>query len=137
LSRQRAKPDPLQEIVGLSRCRRAGHSPSFAPMIDVIKKTILAGVGAALTTTEKAEAALQEMVRQGKLSAADARIIAEKIAEQGRREFEEMSQDLGAKVRAMLDRSDAETKARLTALEERVRMLEMNATPPPSRSSEP
>ena len=64
-------------------------------MIDVIKKTILAGVGAALTTTEKAEAALQEMVRQGKLSAADARIIAEKIAEQGRREFEEMSQDLG------------------------------------------
>jgi polyhydroxyalkanoate synthesis regulator phasin len=106
-------------------------------MIDVIKKTILAGVGAALTTTEKAEAALQEMVRQGKLSAADARIIAEKIAEQGRREFEEMSQDLGAKVRAMLDRSDAETKARLTALEERVRMLEMNATPPPSRSSEP
>jgi polyhydroxyalkanoate synthesis regulator phasin len=106
-------------------------------MIDVIKKTILAGVGAALTTTEKAEAALQEMVRQGKLSAADARIIAEKIAEQGRREFEEMSQDLGAKVRAMLDRSDAETKARLTALEERGRMLEMNATPPPSRSSEP
>jgi polyhydroxyalkanoate synthesis regulator phasin len=77
------------------------------------------------------------MVRQGKLSAADARIIAEKIAEQGRREFEEMSQDLGTKVRAMLDRSDAETQARLTALEERVRVLEMNATPPPSRSSEP
>jgi polyhydroxyalkanoate synthesis regulator phasin len=77
------------------------------------------------------------MVRLGKLSAADARIIAEKIAEQGRREFEEMSQDLGAKVRAMLDRSDAETQARLTALEERVRVLEMNATPPPSRSSEP
>jgi len=76
-------------------------------MIDVIKKTILAG------------------------------IIAEKIAEQGRREFEEMSQDLGTKVRAMLDRSDAETQARLTALEERVRVLEMNATPPPSRSSEP
>jgi hypothetical protein len=48
-----------------------------------------------------------------------------------------MSQDLGTKVRAMLDRSDAETQARLTALEERVRVLEMNATPPPSRSSEP
>ena len=30
-------------------------------MIDVIKKTILAGVGAALVTTEKAEAALQEL----------------------------------------------------------------------------
>jgi polyhydroxyalkanoate synthesis regulator phasin len=106
-------------------------------MIDVIKKTILAGVGAALTTTEKAEAALQEMVRQGKLSAADARIVAEKIAEQGRREFEEMSQDLNAKVRSMLDRSDADTQARLAALEERVRVLEAQATPPASRSSEP
>lgn len=106
-------------------------------MIDVIKKTILAGVGAALTTTEKAEAALQEMVRQGKLSTADARIIAEKIAEQGRREFEEMSQELGAKVRAMLDRVDSDTQARLAALEERVRVLEAKATPPPSRSSEP
>jgi hypothetical protein len=48
-----------------------------------------------------------------------------------------MSQDLSAKVRTMLDRSDADLRARLTALEERVRVLEAQATPPPSRSSEP
>jgi hypothetical protein len=48
-----------------------------------------------------------------------------------------MSQDLGAKVRAMLDRADSDMQARLAALEERVRVLEANATPPPSRSSEP
>jgi polyhydroxyalkanoate synthesis regulator phasin len=47
-------------------------------MIDVIKKTLLAGVGAAVVTKEKAEAALEDFVRQGKVSSADARIMAEK-----------------------------------------------------------
>ena len=97
-------------------------------MIDVIKKTLLAGVGAAVVTKEKAEAALEDFVRQGKVSSADARIMAEKIAEQGRREFDEMSQTLGAKIKSMLDRSDAATTARLAALEQRVLALESQLT---------
>ncbi|MFO1447519.1 MAG: hypothetical protein U1F61_05135 [Opitutaceae bacterium] len=106
-------------------------------MIDVIKKTLLAGVGAAVVTKEKAEAALEDFVRQGKVTSADARIMAEKIAEQGRREFEEMSQTLSAKIKSVLDRSDAETTARLTALEQRVLALEKQLTPPPTRAGEP
>ena len=50
-------------------------------MIDLIKKTLLAGVGAAIVTKEKAEHALQDYVKQGKVSAADARAMAERIAE--------------------------------------------------------
>jgi len=106
-------------------------------MIDVIKKTLLAGVGAAIVTKEKAEAALNEFVRQGKLSSGDARIMAEKIAEQGRREFEEVSETLGAKIKALLDRSETDTAVRLKALEERVLVLETKLTPPPSRAGEP
>ena len=106
-------------------------------MIDVIKKTLLAGVGAAIVTKEKAEAALNEFVRQGKLSSGDARIMAEKIAEQGRREFEEVSETLGAKIKALLDRSETDTTVRLKALEERVLVLETKLTPPPSRAGEP
>ena len=107
------------------------------PMIDVIKKTLLAGVGAAIVTKEKAEAALNEFVRQGKLSSGDAKIMAEKIAEQGRREFEEVSETLGAKIKALLDRSETDTAVRLKALEERVLVLETKLTPPPSRAGEP
>jgi len=106
-------------------------------MIDVIKKTLLAGVGAAVITKEKAEAALDEFVRQGKLSTSDARIMAEKIAEQGRREFEEMSQTLSNKLKSVLDRNEADVAARLAALENRVLVLENKLTPTPTRAGEP
>ena len=93
-------------------------------MIDAIKKTLLAGVGAAVITKEKAEAALNDLVKQGKISTADARIIAEKIAEQGRREFEDLSGRLNDKIRDVLSHSDQRMQARLDALEDRVRKLE-------------
>ena len=60
-------------------------------MLETIKKTLLAGVGAAVITKEKVQDALEDYVREGKLKADDARIIADKIAERGRREFEELS----------------------------------------------
>ena len=41
-------------------------------MIDLIKKSVMAGIGAAVVTKEKVEEALEDFVRQGKLSAADA-----------------------------------------------------------------
>jgi len=106
-------------------------------MIDVIKKTLLAGVGAAVITKEKVEDALGDYVKQGKVKADDARIIAEKIAEQGRKEFDEMSQTLGAKIKEFTHQSGAETKAQIAALEERIRVLESKLAHPPTRSGEP
>lgn len=53
----------------------------LSAMIETIKKTLLAGVGAAVITKEKVQDALEDYVRQGKLKAEDAKIIAEKIAE--------------------------------------------------------
>ena len=106
-------------------------------MIDVIKKTLLAGVGAAIVTKEKIEGALGDYVKQGKVKADDARVIAEKIAEQGRREFDEMSQALGAKIKELTHRSDEQTAARIAALEERLRALESKLAQPPTRSGEP
>ena len=56
-------------------------------MIDVIKKAILAGVGAAALTKEKTEEALSDLVEKGKLSANDAKEAAKKIADDGKHEF--------------------------------------------------
>jgi polyhydroxyalkanoate synthesis regulator phasin len=106
-------------------------------MIDVIKKTLLAGVGAAVITKEKVEEALGDYVKQGKVKAEDARIIADKIAEQGRKEFDEVSHTLGAKIKDFVARSDAQTTARLAALEERILVLETKLATPPTRSGEP
>src|SRR4051812_31956140 len=93
-------------------------------MIDVIKKTLLAGVGAAVITKEKVESALGEFVQQGKVSSTEARQMAEKIADQGRREFETMSQQLNDKLREMFTGAERRTQERIPLLEARVTALE-------------
>ena len=105
-------------------------------MIDVIKKTLLAGVGAAVITKEKVEAALGDFVQQGKVSSAEARQMAEKIAEQGRREFEIMSQQLNDMLRDKFTGAERKMQERITALEARVATLEAAGgmqTPPTSQ----
>jgi polyhydroxyalkanoate synthesis regulator phasin len=93
-------------------------------MIDLIRKTLLAGVGATIITKEKVEEALQDYIRQGKVSAGDARIMADRIAEQGRKEFETLSADLAARFKEFSEKADFGSKARIDALEARVRQLE-------------
>jgi polyhydroxyalkanoate synthesis regulator phasin len=106
-------------------------------MIDLLKKTLLAGVGAAVVTKDKIEASLDEFVRQGKVNAADARIMAEKIAEQGRKEFDDLAADLNSRISSMLDRKESDLRVRLAALEERVRVVELRLQEAPTRSQEP
>jgi polyhydroxyalkanoate synthesis regulator phasin len=96
-------------------------------MMDVIKKTLLAGVGAAVITKEKVETALDEFVKQGKVSSNEARAMAEKIATDGRREFESMSKDLSEMLRERFAREDKKAQDRINALEARVAALERNA----------
>lgn len=106
-------------------------------MIDLIKKTLLAGVGAAVVTKDKVEETLGDFVRQGKVTAGDARIMAEKIAEQGRREFEDVSEKLGNRVKEFTSRESSELKERIAALEQRIAVLETRLNEPPTRSGEP
>ncbi len=96
-------------------------------MIDTIKKTLLAGIGAAVVTKEKVEASLNDLVKQGKVSAADARAMAEKIAQEGRAEYEVMSKQLGERIRELLARDTEKLQARLAALEGRVGELEQKS----------
>ncbi len=99
-------------------------------MIELIKKTLLAGVGAAVITKEKVESALEDFVKQGKVSSHEARAMAEKIATDGRREFETMSGELSEKLKEFFARQNHELRDRVTALEARVAALEGTAPKP-------
>ncbi len=104
---------------------QAGHAPLDSRiMIETFKKTLLAGLGAAVVTSEKVQAGLEDFVKQGKISAADARAMAEKIAGEGKREYEEMSAMLGDKVRELLAHAEGKHLPRIEALEARVDALE-------------
>jgi polyhydroxyalkanoate synthesis regulator phasin len=105
-------------------------------MIDVIKKTLLAGVGAAVITKDKVESALSDFVKQGKVTSAEARAMAEKIAEDGRREFETLSHELSEKIRDKFAGIDHQAKQRLDALEARVAALERAAATAASEAAD-
>jgi polyhydroxyalkanoate synthesis regulator phasin len=93
-------------------------------MIDLIKKTMLAGIGATVTTSEKIEAALREYVEKGKLSAADAKGLADRIVADGRQEFEQAKHDLGQRFQELLKKSNFATREEMAALEHRLATLE-------------
>ncbi len=108
-------------------------------MIDAIKKTLLAGVGAAVVTKEKIEASLGDFVAQGKVTADEARGMAEQIARDGRAEFETVSNQLGEKLQSLMATSAGMAQDRLRAMEERLRKLEARtkAATPPRRKKSP
>src|SRR5690606_23923670 len=101
----------------LTVCQRPVYAYDCRTMLDTLKKTLLAGVGAAVVTKEKVETALNDFVAEGKVTAADARKMAAKIADDGKVEFEKASSDLNRKIKELLARNDKETQQRLDALE--------------------
>lgn len=96
-------------------------------MIDLIKKGMLASVGAAVVTKEGAEKALNELVEKGKISTGEAREAADKIVEQGREEFEKTRGDLDKLFEDMLHRAKFATQSDYVKLEARVTALEVAA----------
>lgn len=106
-------------------------------MIDLIRKTVLAGIGATVVTKEKIEHALQDLVKQGRVSAQEAREVAGRIAEEGKREWETASDELGRRVHDLLARADFARKADLAALAARVSALEARLDPQPPPAAEP
>lgn len=97
----------------------------FLPMIDAIKKVMLAGVGAAAISTEKAEKALNELVEKGKLSASDAKEAAQTLANDGKKEFEEASKSLESRFDSMLKSLGRGQAERIEKLELTVAALEL------------
>lgn len=93
-------------------------------MIDSLKKTILAGLGAAVVTKDRVHERLEVFVKQGKITAADARAMAETIADEGRAEFDKASTKVGEKARELMAYADGKHKSRIEALEARIAALE-------------
>jgi polyhydroxyalkanoate synthesis regulator phasin len=93
-------------------------------MIDLIKKTVLAGIGASVTTKEKVESLLHEYVEKGKLSTQEAKSLADRIIADGKVEFEQTKQELGVRIQELLKKSNLATREELHAVEKRLAELE-------------
>lgn len=93
-------------------------------MIDLIKKSMLAGIGAAIVTKESAQDTLQEWVEKGKVSTQEAQEMAGKIVEQSKEQYESARGEFAKLFDEALSRAHVATRKDLAALEARVAALE-------------
>tara|TARA_R100000027_G_scaffold42073_3_gene31430 strand:+ start:25391 stop:25714 length:324 start_codon:yes stop_codon:yes gene_type:complete len=93
-------------------------------MIDLVKKAMFAGVGAAVVTKEKVEKSLQDMVEKGKMTADEAKDLSNKIIEAGEKETEQARNEASRLFTDMLNRAKVATQDQIESLEKRIRELE-------------
>jgi len=93
-------------------------------MIDLFKKTMLAGVGLAVVTKDKVLESLDELVEKGKLTKEEASEMSDKIVEEGRAETEKAKAEASKLFNEMLHRAKVVTKDQYDTLAARVTELE-------------
>lgn len=96
-------------------------------MIETLKHTLYAGIGATVVTAEKIEHALQDLVERGRLSSEEARETARKVAEESKKEYQQartelqdLFDDMIAKAPVASRKELDRIKARLDALEKKM-----------------
>lgn len=96
-------------------------------MIETLKKTFFAGLGATVVTAEKIEKSLQDWVEKGKISAEEAKAAAEKISEESKKEYEEAQSSLKSLFEELLEKAPVVSKKEFEKLARRVEELEKAA----------
>lgn len=93
-------------------------------MIETIKKTLLAGLGATVITAERVEHALGDLIEKGKINAEEAREVANKVVQQGKDEWENSRQEMAATFEKFLKEANLVTRDALDELSKRIDELE-------------
>lgn len=93
-------------------------------MFDIIKRTMLTGVGLAAMTKDKVEELAKELAEKGELSEKEGRDLVDELlkkSEQARKDLETKVEDVVHKV---LGKIDVATKKEIDMLEKRIKSLE-------------
>ena len=102
-------------------------------MFEMIRKSLLASLGAAVVTKEKVEQATRRWVDEGKISKEEADKLAQELVDSGQRQWEDIQTKITDTVRKGLDTFDIGSKREFKDLKERVENLEKRL----SESEEP
>jgi polyhydroxyalkanoate synthesis regulator phasin len=93
-------------------------------MLETIKKSLLAGLGAAVVTKEKIEKVTRKLAEEGKITTEEAETLSRDLIESGSRQWEDMQERVSNTVKKALEGLDMCTKQDFTALAGRVVALE-------------
>lgn len=105
-------------------------------MLELIKKGLLTGLGLALVTKTKLEAALAKLVDEGKMSRDEATKLLDELLQGGEKQWSEVEEKIGTSVKNLLAEMELcrreelkEVNKKLQALEVRLAELEMRQPP--------
>ena len=112
-------------------------------MIDTVKKTLLAGLGAVIVSKDAVEGALHDWIEKGKITPGEAKLFAEKLIQAGENQWGKSMEDVSQKLADFAQRVPFAKQDELRSLEARVALLEQVAlraalavgtqgSPPPS-----
>ena len=97
-------------------------------MFELIKKTMLAGVGLAAVTKDKVEELARELTEKGEMSEKEGKELIDELlkkSEQARKDLETKVEDT---VRKVLEKMAVATKGDIDSLLERIKNLEQKET---------
>ena len=93
-------------------------------MVDLIKKTLLAGVGLAFMTKEKAEEAAKMIVKETKIAEGEGKKFVNDLIKKSEEARAGVEKLVNSAVETTLTKLDLPTKAQVKRLEERIKELE-------------
>ena len=93
-------------------------------MLETIKKTVLAGIGATVVTVETLEKSLNELVEKGKISKDEAKDLAGKIIDDSKKEYEDAKTTVEGWFEEMIEKAGLVKKSKLDAMNTRMDELE-------------
>ena len=93
-------------------------------MLELIKKTIFAGVGIAVVTKDKILEVFDEMVNKGEMTKDEAVAMTDKIVNEGKEETEKAKTEASKIFNDMLHKANIVTKEQYDSLNKRVTTLE-------------
>ncbi len=92
--------------------------------MEVIKKTVLAGVGLAFMTKERAEEAAKKIVEDAKLAETEGKKFVEELIKKSEEAKKSVEKLVDTAVHTAVTKLDIPTRAEIRKLEEKIRELE-------------
>ncbi len=91
--------------------------------IEIIKKTLLTGIGLALQTKDELEELAKEYVTKGELSENDGRKFMDDLLKRYDETRDKLEERLESTVKKVLDKADIATKAEVVELKDEIALL--------------
>lgn len=93
-------------------------------MLDFIRKSLLAGIGAAVVTKEKVESLTKKWVDDGKISREEAEKLTNELVESGQKQWDDLQSKISETIKKGLEGLKLVTRTDLEALSRQMEEIE-------------